>query len=108
MAQAPTAYLEINLSGGSWATELSGATNATFNTTAIERTGAGYSMLGMGGNDPDSNSDVMLIYDIKQTPFVEYKYESTDDAAAHMDWLLMQNCGVWIFGVGFFCTVSSS
>ena len=80
MAQTEDTYFEVNLSGGSFATEVSGATNATFNTTNIDSFGVGYQMMGFGGVNPDDNSDVMMLYDIKLVEnVVQLQVEMTDE-----------------------------
>ena len=71
LAQNSNAYLDIVLSGGTFGTELSGATNATFNTTNIDKFGVGYQMMGIGGNEADDNSDVMLLFHAWEVPIVD-------------------------------------
>jgi hypothetical protein len=71
LAQNSNAYLDIVLSGGTFATELSGATNATFNTTNIDKLGVGYQMMGIGGNEADNSSDVMLLFHAFEVPIVD-------------------------------------
>jgi len=57
-------YAEIILTG-TFGTEESGATSATFTTTGIDRLGVGYQMVGFSGQDADDDSDTMLIYEVK-------------------------------------------
>lgn len=99
-----SAYLEIVLSGGTFATELSGATNATFNTTNIDSLGVGYSMLGIGGNNPDDSSDVMLLYTVEEVPPIDDTVY-VDLTLYSPEQIMVTICGVWIFGIGFFCSV---
>ena len=101
MPQNDQCYAEIKLSGW-FATEQSGASTASFNTNQIDRLGAGYAMLGFNGLTPGDDNDVMLLYDVKPVPNVVqiYVYEEHDDEN-----FLISNCGVYIFGMGFFCSL---
>lgn len=107
MPQNNDTYLELVLSGGSFATELAGATNATFNTSSISKLGAGYQMMGIGGNAPDDNSDVMMIYDVKEVPKAEDYIPDVYEDGDILD-VMMELCGIWVFGLGFFCKMENA
>lgn len=62
--------------------------------------GAGFQMLGFGGANPDDQSDVMLLFDVKPLENVEEIYRDPE-----FETLLMEHCAIWIFGTGFFCSV---
>jgi hypothetical protein len=55
-------------------------------------------MLGMSGNAPDWESDIMMLYDVKPLENVVDIFQE-----AVVTDLLMEHCGIWIFGTGFFC-----
>ena len=59
-------------------------------------------MLGIGGNNPDDNSDVMLLYSVGEVPTLT---EYVDISKYTPDQIMSSVCTIWVFGVGFFCSV---
>ena len=59
-------------------------------------------MLGIGGNNPDDNSDVMLLYSVGEVPTLT---EYVDISKYTADQIMSSVCTIWVFGVGFFCSV---
>ena len=59
-------------------------------------------MLGFDGNNPDDNSDVMLLYSVGEVPTLT---EWVDISKYTADEIMSAACSIWIFGIGFFCSV---
>ena len=85
---------------GNFGTEKANAASASFNTTNIDKLGVGYGMFGFGGENPNDQSDVMLVYDVKPVPLTEQIMNNQE----FMN-LMMDHCWIWLFGTGFFCAI---
>jgi len=59
-------------------------------------------MMGFGGANPNDQSDVMVLYNVKPLENVK---EIVIVQETEFGDLLMEHCSVWIFSIGFFCTL---
>ena len=81
---------------GNFGTEESGATSASVSISLqdhVDRNGASYKMMGIDDQDSDENSDIMLLYNIKQL----------DNVKSELGDILRESCLIRLLRIGFWC-----